>query len=340
MSDEDRYDRRRVLGLAAMGMTAARLGLASPGKPAGEDKATHTSLGEIRHVEAGVLDVGYAEAGPADGRAVILLHGWPYDIHSFVDVAPLLASKGYRVIVPYLRGYGPTRFRSSDTARNGQPVGAGVRRRRPSRRPRDPEADPRGLRLGRPHGQRRRGALAGPLQGDGLRERLSDRQPGSRPAAAAAGGGAPVVVPVLLRDGTRPRRLRKYRRDFSRLIWKIASPKWRFDAATFDRTAAAFDNPDHVAIVIHNYRFRLGLAEGESKYDDLERRLAEFPIITVPTITLEGDANGAPHPEPASYAEKFSGRYAHRSLTGGIGHNLPQEAPADFAQAIVDVDGY
>jgi pimeloyl-ACP methyl ester carboxylesterase len=132
----------------------------------------------------------------------------------------------------------------------------------------------------------------------------------------------------------------KYRYDFAKLIWQIASPRWNFDDATFERSAAALDNPDHVAIVIHNYRWRLGLVEGEAKYNDLERRLAERPVITVPTITLEGDANGAPHPDPASYARRFSGRYAHRTITGGVGHNLPQEVPRAFAEAIVGVGGY
>jgi pimeloyl-ACP methyl ester carboxylesterase len=132
----------------------------------------------------------------------------------------------------------------------------------------------------------------------------------------------------------------KYRREFSKLIWQIASPKWHFDDETFDRSAAAFDNPDHVAIVIHNYRWRLGLTEGESKYDELEKRLAAGPVITVPTITMEGDANGAPHLEPSAYAKKFSGKYSHRLIKSGIGHNLPQEAPRAFAEAVVEVDGY
>jgi pimeloyl-ACP methyl ester carboxylesterase len=132
----------------------------------------------------------------------------------------------------------------------------------------------------------------------------------------------------------------KNRHAFARLIWQLASPKWKFDDATFDRSAASFDNPDHVSVVIHNYRWRLALADGESKYDALDKKLAEFPVITVPTITLEGDANEAPHPDPASYAKKFTGRYAHRTIKGGIGHNLPQEAPQAFAQAVLDVDAY
>ena len=298
---------------------------------------TNTSFGPLKQIDAGVLNVGYAEAGPADGPPVILLHGWPYDIHSYVDVAPLLASAGYRVIVPYLRGYGTTRFLSSETPRNGQPSVARRRHDRLDGCAQDREGDPRRLRLGRAHRQHHRGALAGALQGHGVRQRLPDRQPGSRQDAVAAEGRARVVVPVLFRHRARPAGYDKYRREFSKLIWQLASPKWDFDDATFDRSAAAFDNPDHVGIVIHNYRWRLGLAEGEPKYDDMEKRLAEFPVITVPTITLEGDANGAPHPDPSSYAKRFSGRYAHRLIAGGIGHNLPQEAPQAFAEAVIDV---
>ena len=296
------------------------------------------SFNGLKQIDAGVLNVGYAEAGPADGPPVILLHGWPYDIHSFVDVAPLLASAGYRVIVPYLRGYGTTRFLSGDTPRNGQPSAIAVDMIALDGRAQDREGDHRRLRLGRADGQHHRGALAGALQGDGVRERLSDRQPGGRQDAAAAegraaNGGTSIISPPSAAEPATT----NTGASSAKLIWQIASPKWEFDDATFDRSAAAFDNPDHVAIVIHNYRWRLGLAEGEPKYDDLEKRLAEAPVITVPTITLEGDANGAPHPEPGAYAKKFSGKYAHRTITGGIGHNLPQEAPQAFAEAIIDV---
>ena len=333
MFDENDFDRRRLLGLAAMGMTAAGLGLTARA-------TTDAAFGPLKHVDAGVLNVGYAEAGPADGRAVILLHGWPYDIHSFVDVAPLLASKGYRVIVPYLRGYGPTRFRSADAVRNGQPAALAP----------DVVAllDALGIR---------KAILAGFDWGARTANVVAALWP-DRCKAMVSVSGYLIGSPEAGRTPLPPEAelqwwyqfyfatergragYDKYRHEFSKLIWKLASPKWRFDDATFERTAASFDNPDHVAIVIHNYRWRLGLAEGEATYDDLEKRLAGSPVIAAPTITLEGDANGAPHPEPASYAGRFSGRYAHRTLTGGIGHNLPQEAPAAFAQAIVDVDGY
>jgi pimeloyl-ACP methyl ester carboxylesterase len=350
MPSEIRYDRRRALGLTAMGVTAARLGLIRSAKAeAGENPpssvspirpGTNTPFGPLRQIDAGVLNVGYAEAGPANGRPVFLLHGWPYDIHSFADVVPLLASKGYRVIVPYLRGYGTTRFLSRDTFRNGQPAALAS----------DIVAllDALGIR---------KAVLAGFDWGARTANVVAALWPDRCKAMVSVSGyliGSPEAGRMPLPPeaelqwwyqfyfATERGRAGydKYRRDFSKLIWKLASPKWRFDDATFDRTAASFDNEDHVAIVIHNYRWRLGLAEGESKYDDLEKRLAEFPIIAVPTITLEGDANGAPHPEPASYAKKFSGRYANRIVTGGIGHNLPQESPRAFAQAIVDVDGY
>jgi pimeloyl-ACP methyl ester carboxylesterase len=344
--DVDHY-RRRLFGTAAMTIAAAQLGIigtaaAEPGKtklPAVKAGA-HTSFGPLKQVDAGSLNVGYAEAGPADGPAVILLHGWPYDIHSFVDVAPLLASAGYRVIVPYVRGYGATRFLSSDTPRNGQQSVVAV----------DVIALMDALKIekatigGFDWGARSADIVAAlwPERCKALVS-VSGYLIGSQEA-----GKAPLPPKAELQwwyqyyFATERGRAGydKYRHDFSKLIWQIASPKWDFDDATFDRTAASFDNPDHVAIVIHNYRWRLGLAEGEPKYDDLEKRLAEGPVITVPTITLEGDANGAPHPEPSSYAKKFSGKYAHRIITGGIGHNLPQEAPQAFAQAIVDVDGF
>ena len=298
---------------------------------------TNTSFASLRQIESGLLNVGYAEAGPADGPPVILLHGWPYDIHSYVDVAPLLASAGHRVIVPYLRGYGTTRFLSSATVRNGQPSALAV----------DIIALMDALRIeeaifgGFDWGARTANIVAAlwperctsmvSVSGYLIGSQQAGRMP-LPPEAELQWWYQFYFATERGRAG-----YAKYRRDFSRLIWKLASPKWDFDNATFDRSAVAFDNPDHVAIVIHNYRWRLGLAEGEPKYDDLEKRLAEGPVITVPTITLEGDANGAPHPDPASYAGKFSGRYEHRLIKGGIGHNLPQEAPQAFAEAVVDV---
>jgi pimeloyl-ACP methyl ester carboxylesterase len=283
------------------------------------------------------LSVGYAEAGPADGPPVILLHGWPYDIHSFVDVAPLLAAKGRRVIVPYVRGYGTTRFLSDTTMRNGQQSVVAL----------DTIALMDALKIekaviaGFDWGARSADIIAAlwPDRCSGLVS-VSGYLIGSQEA-----GKAPLPPAAELQwwyqyyFATERGRLgyQKNRHDFARLIWRLASPKWSFDDATFNRSAAAFENPEHVDIVIHNYRWRLGLAEGESKYDDFERRLAAGPVITVPTITMEGDANGAPHPDPGAYAKKFAGRYAHRTIAGGVGHNLPQEAPEAFAQAVLDV---
>ncbi len=287
--------------------------------------ASRREFGPVKQIDAGVVDVGYVESGPATGPAVILLHGWPYDIHTYVAVAPLLAAKGYRVIVPYLRGYGTTRFLSSETVRNGQPSAIAV----------DGGCD---------WGARTAGIMAAlwPERCKGLVS-VSGYLIGSQEA-----GKVPLPPKAELQwwyqfyFATERGRAgyEKYRREFSRLIWQLASPKWNFDDATFDRSATAFDNPDHVAIVIHNYRWRLGLAAGEPKFDELERRLAAGPGITVPTITMEGDANGAPHPDPSAYAKKFTCRYAHRLITGGVGHNLPQEAPQAFADAVLEVAGY
>jgi pimeloyl-ACP methyl ester carboxylesterase len=268
---------------------------------------------------------------------VVLLHGWPYDIHAFEEVAPALADKGYRVIVPYLRGYGGTRFLSAATKRNGEPAALAA----------DVIAmmDALGIRsavLGGFDWGARSAHIVAALWPDRVRGRLAVT---GYLIGSQAAGGQPLPPEAELQwwyqvyfatDRGRAG-YEKYRRDFSRLIWRLASPKWAFDDATFDRSAAAFDNPDHIEIVIHNYRWRLGLAQGEQRYDAFERRLAAAPVITVPTITMEGDANGAPHPDPAAYAAKFTGRYEHRLITGGIGHNLPQEAPAAFTQAIVDV---
>jgi pimeloyl-ACP methyl ester carboxylesterase len=338
MTDETSFDRRRFLGAAGLTLAAAELGLA--GTAAKSASPAHTSLGTIKQVDAGALNVGYADAGPAAGPAVILLHGWPYDIHSFVDVAPPLASAGYRVIVPHLRGYGTTRFRSNDTVRNGQPSAVAV----------DTIDLMDALKI-------KSAILAGFDWGARTADIVAALWPDRCNALVSvsgyligsqAEGKTPLPPSAELQwwyqyyFATERGRAGydKYRHDFAKLIWKLASPKWSFDDATFDRTAASFDNPDHVAVAIHNYRWRLGLADGERKYDDLEKRLAEFPVIAVPTITLEGDANGAPHPDPSSYAKKFSGKYEHRLITGGVGHNLPQEAPAAFAKAVMDVQSH
>jgi len=301
---------------------------------------TNTSFGALKQINAGVLSVGYAEAGPARGPAVILLHGWPYDIHSFADVTPVLASRGYRVIVPYLRGYGTTRFLSDASPRNGQQAALGV----------DTIALMDALGIGQAiiggfdWGARSADVVAAlwpdrckalvSVSGYLIGSQAANKAP-LAPRAEYAWWYQYYFATERGRAG-----YDTYRRDFSKLIWQLASPKWAFDDATFARSAVAFDNPDHVAIVIHNYRWRIALAPGEPQYDDLERLLAGAPAIAVPTISLEGDANGAPHPNPDAYASKFSGKYAHRTISGGVGHNLPQEAPQAFAQAIVDVDSF
>jgi pimeloyl-ACP methyl ester carboxylesterase len=343
-SEQIDHGRRRLLGAATISAAVAQLGLTrsapaqskSSGLPAIKP-GTHTSFGPLKQIDAGVLNIGYAEAGPADGPPVILLHGWPYDIYSFVDVAPLLASAGYRVIVPFVRGYGTTSFLSNDTFRNGQPSAVAS----------DTIALMDALKIDK-------AILAGFDWGARSVNIVSALWPERCKATVSVSG----YLIGSQADGKMPLPPKaeldwwyqfyfatergqsgydKYRREFSKLIWQTASPKWQFDDATFDRSAAAFDNPDHVAIVIHNYRWRLGLADGEAKYADLEKRLAAFPVISVRTITLEGDANGAPHLDPSAYAKKFSGKYEHRNITGGIGHNLPQEAPHAFAEAVVDV---
>jgi pimeloyl-ACP methyl ester carboxylesterase len=350
MSSEDiSHRRRRFLGAAAMSVAAVHLGMigtasaqggsASPKLPAIKP-GTNTSFRSLKQIDAGVLNVGYAEDGPADGAPVILLHGWPYDIYSYVDVAPILASAGYRVIVPYLRGYGTTRFLSDATPRNGQQSVIAV----------DIIALMDALKI-------EKATIAGYDWGARTANIIAALWP-ERCKAMVSVSGYLIGSQEINKMPLPPKAelewwyqfyfatergnagYEKYRRDFSKLIWQLASPLWDFDDATFDRSAAAFDNPDHVRIVIHNYRWRLSLAEGEPQYDELEKRLAQSPVITVPTITLEGDANGAPHPDASAYAKKFSGKYAHRVITGGIGHNLPQEAPGAFAEAVVDVDGY
>jgi pimeloyl-ACP methyl ester carboxylesterase len=336
---------RRTLSAALAGAIATAA-LVRPASAQGNAAAAtvnargNTSFKRLKQIKAGVLDVGYAEDGPADGPAVILLHGWPYDIYSYVEVAPLLAQAGYRVIVPYLRGYGSTRFLSDVTPRNGQQAALAV----------DVIAlmDALGIE---------KATVAGYDWG----ARTADIVAASWPERCKGlvsvsgyliGSQAANVMPLPPKAelewwyqyyfATERGRAGygKYRRDFAKLIWRLASPKWQFDDTVFDRSAVAFDNPDHVEIVIHNYRWRLGLADGERQFDDLEKRLSAFPIISVPTITLEGDANGAPHPDAAAYAGKFNGHYEHRVISGGVGHNLPQEAPSDFAAAVIDVAGH
>jgi pimeloyl-ACP methyl ester carboxylesterase len=351
MSEEINIYRRRFVGAAAMtiaasplvaiGSAAAQPGNAKPADLPAIKAGTNTSFATIKQIKAGVLNVGYAEAGPENGPVVFLLHGWPYDIYSFADVTPLLASAGYRVIVPWVRGYGTTRFLSGATVRSGQPaaVAADVIDMM------DTLKIQRAILAGFDWGGRTADIIAAlwPERCKALVSvsgyLISGSEANKKPLPPAAELQWWYQFYFATERGRAG--YAEYRHDFAKLIWRIASPKWNFDDATFDRSAAAFNNPDHVAIVIHNYRFRLGLAEGEQKYDHLEKRLAELPVITVPTITMEGDANGAPHyPDPSAYRKKFSGEYAHRDILGGIGHNLPQEAPREFAQAVVDVDGF
>jgi pimeloyl-ACP methyl ester carboxylesterase len=297
-------------------------------------------FGPVRQIAAGVLDVGYVDVGPAGGRPVVLLHGWPYDIHSYAEVSPALGAAGYRVIVPHLRGYGTTRFLSDDTVRNGQQSALAV----------DVVELMDALRIesaivaGFDWGARSANVVAAlwPERCKALVS-VSGYLIGNQAANTAP---LPPVAELSwwyqFYFATERGRLGygTYRDEFAKLIWRTASPKWQFDDQTFARSAASFDNGDHVDIVIDNYRWRLGLTRGERRYDDLEQQLAKSPAITVPTITLEGDANGAPHPDPNAYATKFTGKYTHRTVAGGIGHNLPQEAPEEFVKAIIEVDGY
>ena len=347
MGDTVNHQRRRFLGAAAMGIAAARFGLPGsakaqsttakpPDRPA-TSAATNTSFAAVKKIDAGVLNVGYADAGPSGGPAVMLLHGWPYDIHSFVDVAPLLAGAGYRVIVPYLRGYGSTRFLSKATFRNGQQaaVAADVIALMDALQIR------KAIVAGFDWGARTACIVAAlwparcralvSVSGYLITNRETQLQP--LPPNAELGWWYQYYFAT---DRGRAG-YAKYRHDFNKLIWRTASPSWNFDDATFERTAASYDNPDHVDIVIHNYRWRLSLAKGETRYDDLEQKLFQAPVLHVPAITIASDFDGAAA-DGAAYAKKFSGKYSHRILKG-IGHNVPQEAPEAFAKAVVDVNG-
>jgi pimeloyl-ACP methyl ester carboxylesterase len=290
-------------------------------------------------VHAGVLDVGYAEAGPAHGPAVVLLHGWPYDIHSYVDVAPLLAARGYYVIVPYLRGHGSTRFLSDRTPRNAEQAVFAL----------DVIALMDALHIGK-------AVLGGYDWGSRTADIIAALWPGRCKALVSVTGY--LITDVAANRQPLPPRsewawwyqyyfatergergLGKYRHDLAKLVWTFNSPTWHFSEAAFDRTAAAFDNPDYVRIVIGNYRWRLGLVGGDPRYASLERRLAAHPPIAVPTVTLDGERDPfTPPGNGSSYRDRFTGPYRHRSLAG-IGHNVPQEAPEAFARAVVDADG-
>jgi pimeloyl-ACP methyl ester carboxylesterase len=349
MSDTINPRRRRFLSTAAISLGSAEFAFSTLAQAQSVAKQSASnadagissaSLGPIKQIDAGVLNIGYAESGPQNGPVVILLHGWPYDIYSYAEVAPLLVAAGYRVIVPHTRGYGSTRFLSGSTVRNGQQAALAV----------DTIALMDALKI-------KQAVIGGYDWGARTATVVAALWPERCKALVSVSG----YLIANVEDNKRPlppkaerdwwyqfyfdtergrAGYEKYRHDFAKLIWETASPKWNFDAATFDRSAASFENPDHVDIVIHNYRWRQGLAAGEPQYDDLEKRLATGPLISVPTITLEGDANGAPHPDPAAYRKKFTGKYAHRTLTGGVGHNLPQEAPKAFADAVIEVAGY
>jgi pimeloyl-ACP methyl ester carboxylesterase len=347
MSDIINPRRRRFLGTAAVGISVAELGLSglaraqsSQEKSAPAVAMSKASFDDIKQIDAGPLNVGYVDVGPRDGTVVILLHGWPYDIHSFVDVAPRLTAAGYRVIVPYTRGYGSTRFLDANTVRNGQQAVVAL----------DTIALMDALKID--------SAILGGFDWGGRTGCIIAAQWPQRCKALVSVSGYLMSSLASAKNPLPPAAEQQWwyqfyfatergragydqnRHAFAKLIWETASPKWNFSDATFDRSAVAFDNPDHVSIVIHNYRWRQGLAAGEPQYDELEKQLGAGPVINVPTITLEGDANGAPHPEPASYRSKFTGKYASRIIKGGIGHNLPQEAPKAFADAVIEVASY
>jgi pimeloyl-ACP methyl ester carboxylesterase len=345
MSNISAPSRRLFLGTAALGLTAATAQLALVSTARAATAATPASAGRaladfgpLRQIDAGLLNVGFVDMGPADGRVVILLHGWPYDIHSFADVAPRLVAAGFRVIVPHLRGHGSTRFLSAATVRNGQQAAVAL----------DIVALMDALNIRKAvfgafdWGARTAGIIAAmfPERCEGLVSvsgyLINNRDAIKSPLPPAAEYAWWYQFYFATEHGKAG--YEKNRHDFNKLIWKTASPKWDFSDAEFDRSAASFDNPDHVDVVIHNYRWRQSLADGEARYDDLERHLAAGPAIAVPTIVMEGDANGAPHfTGDAAFRRKFTGPYAYRVVTGGIGHNLPQEAPREFAQAVVDV---
>ncbi|OED12990.1 alpha/beta fold hydrolase [Burkholderia sp. A2] len=345
MTDTVNTRRRLILGttlaslsLADLGFSALAHAQSAPDAAAAKRSSGVASLGTIHQIDAGVLNVGYADLGPKQGPVVFLLHGWPYDIYSYADVAPLLVAAGYRVIVPYLRGYGSTTFRSADTVRNGQQAVTAV----------DIVALMDALKIDR-------AIFGGYDWGARTTDVIAALWP-QRVKALVSVSGYLIGSQAANAEPLPPQAELQWwyqfyfatergelgyaqnRDAFNKLIWQLASPKWQFSEETYARSAASFRNPDHVAVVIHNYRWRLGLAQGEAKYDDIERRLAAGPSISVPTITMEGDANGAPHPDPAAYAKKFTGKYQHRTITGGIGHNLPQEAPQAFADAILQVE--
>jgi pimeloyl-ACP methyl ester carboxylesterase len=341
MNNDRKPVRLRFIALSVL--AAARFAMpglvhAEPAAAAPQAQPQPRTFASIRHIDAGDLNIGYVDEGPADGPVVILLHGWPYDIHSYIDVVPMLTRAGYRVLVPYLRGYGSTRFRDPDAVRNGEPAALAS----------DVVAFMDALKVdkailaGYDWGARNADIVAAlwPERVKGLVSvsgyLIGSQEAGKQPLPPKAELQWWYQYYFATERGRQG--YARHTHDFAKLIWQTASPQWHFDDRTFERSAAALDNPDQVAITVHNYRWRLGLEQGEAKYAQLEARLAQSPAITVPTITLEGDANGAPHPEPAAYAKRFTGKYRHELVKGGVGHNLPQEAPRAFADAVIDVD--
>jgi pimeloyl-ACP methyl ester carboxylesterase len=328
-----RRDFARTVGLA---VAATSVASCTPTKSPSAPAPSHTSVTSLKQVDAGLLSVGYAEDGPPDGPPVILLHGWPYDIHSYVDVAPLVAAQGYRVLAPYLRGYGSTRFLAADTMRNGQQAAVAQ----------DIVAFMDALHI-------QRAVFGGYDWGARTADIVAAVWP-DRVKALVSVSGYLITNLVANQKPLSPQAERGwwyqyyfatqrgvdgYRQnthDFNKLIWHEASPKWEFDDATYDRTAAAFSNPDHVDIVIHNYRWRLGLAPGEPQCDELDAKLAVSPTISVPTITIGSDFDG-PNKDGAPYRKMFTGPYSHR-VFDGIGHNVPQEAPQQFTDAVTAAD--
>jgi pimeloyl-ACP methyl ester carboxylesterase len=343
-SEESNFTRRRFLGVAAMSVAAAKFMLGSASAQTTQADAangnmnkpgTNTSFGPLKQINTGVLNVGYAEAGPANGPVVILLHGWPYDIYSFVDVAPILASAGYRVIVPYLRGYGTTSFLSSETFRNGQPSAVAL----------DTIALMDALKI-------QKAIIGGFDWGAGIANIIAALWPERCKALVSVSGyliGSPAAFKLPLPPNAehawwylyyfateRGRAgYEEYRRDFAKLIWRLASPKWDFDEATFNRTAASFDNSAHASIVIHHYRWLLGLAEGEPKKTTWKGGLPKGRSSPCPPLPLKA--------MPMAHHIQTSApmpRNTRANLKGGVGHNLPQEAPQAFAKAIIDVDSF
>lgn len=349
MKREIMHDRRSFMNLAAKAIVVSPLAAftiqnnqTNKIKPSGMNTATLTvsALHEkIKQVNAGELSIGYVDDGPAGGPVVVLLHGWPYDIHSYVDVVPLLTKAGYRTIVPYLRGFGTTTFLSAATFRNGQQSVFAF----------DVLALMDALNIGTAivagfDWGARTAAIMAALWPDRCKALVSvsgyligNQESGKKPLPPKA--ELLWWYQFYFATDRGKEGYGKNRAEFAKLIWQMASPTWKFDDATFNITASSLNNPDHVDIVIHNYRWRLGISAGDDKYEEFETRLAQAPIISVPTITIEGDANGAPHPDASAYVTKFSGRYAHKVFKG-IGHNPPQESPRAFANAIIEVDSF